>query len=122
MNQQSKKIQEKAGIVLIPKRLTELERRRDYLLGQIDDTRISASKRGYIECEYKAICAGIVALKFHQHVVSRLDEPLSILTEIVEAYDGPANQEARVRAAVRRARPVIEEFRAMLEAACEDES
>ncbi len=47
-----------------------------------------------------------------RNTIERMDEPLSLLREICEAYEGPLDREGKMRDLVKRGRLVLEEFKA----------
>ncbi len=96
-------------------KIAALERRRTYLERQIDNGQGSPGSLEYMRAEVAALAAAQVALTFHKNVVERLDEPLAVLRDLISAYDGPVDQEARLRAAVNRGRAVVDEFEALME-------
>jgi hypothetical protein len=96
-------------------KIASLERRRAYLERQIENGQGSTGSLDYMRAEAAALAAAQVALTFHKNVIERLDEPLGVLRDLIAAYDGPADQEARLRAAVNRGRAVVDEFEALME-------
>lgn len=68
----------------------------------------------YYRKEIEALRMGKAALVYHQAVINGLDEPLGVLRAVVEAYEGPADEEGRLRNAVRRAKAVLEEYEQMM--------
>lgn len=91
-------------------RLSTLDRMREFRKGQLDDPKLRHGTAVYYRKEIAAIDAAMAALRYHRAVVQGLDEPFGLLRELVNAYDGPADAEGRVRAAIRRARALLEEF------------
>ncbi|CAB4154468.1 hypothetical protein UFOVP650_8 [uncultured Caudovirales phage] len=96
-------------------KIAALERRRTYLEKQVGNRQGSEGSLEYMRAEVAALAAAQLALTFHKNVVERLDEPLAVLKDVISAYDGPAGSEARLRAAINRARAVCEEFDALME-------
>jgi hypothetical protein len=94
------------------KHLVVLERRREYLLEQLQARQGAGAgkSREFAKQEVSALTAAIAALRYHRLVIEGLDEPVSVLREMVEAYDGPAGNEVRLRVAVRRAKSVLDDF------------
>jgi hypothetical protein len=99
----------------LAKKLIVLERRREFLLESLDRRTGPGGNKGrqFAEQEADALGTAIVALRYHLAVIEGLDTPISVLREVVTAYDGPPNGEAKLRAAVRRGRAVVDEFEAL---------
>lgn len=96
-------------------KLTTLERMREHRQEQLDDLaqgrgKISEGVAGHYRKEVDAISAAEVALRYHRGTIENLDTPFSVLREIVDAYEGPAVQELKLRDAVRKAKSVLAEY------------
>ena len=90
-----------------------LDRRKDYLLEQIGGNGrrpMSETAKRFAREEVAALRTAVVGLEYHQGVIGRMDEPIGLLREVVEAYEGPVDQEGRMRAVVKRAKLLLEEF------------
>lgn len=97
------------------KHLAALERRLDYLETNLAGGKGSEGSRQFQEAEVRALRAAIIALTYHRSVIQRFDEPVGLLREMVDAYEGPPQAEGRLRAAVGRAKAVLEEFDVLMQ-------
>jgi len=94
-------------------KLADLERRREYLIEKIRNGDGSRSSLSFARKEVEALHAAHAALVYHRNTIERMDEPLSLLREFVAAYEGPVDEDGRLRAVAARARSVLEEFEAL---------
>lgn len=90
-------------------RMVEFRRERldGYAAGQ---GTISDGVAGHFKKEVTALEGAKVALRFHRATVEGLEEPFTLLRAIVDAYEGPATQELKLRDAVRRAKSLLAEY------------
>lgn len=95
-----------------------LERRCEFLEGQIERGEVTGSQLDFIRAERKALDAAIQALKFHRAEVEGLDQPILALQELVDAMGQhavdtearPSVPSPRVVQAFRRAETVLKEW------------
>lgn len=85
-----------------------LERRRGWLERRIESG--EGSRKDMDRSEAAALLAAQVALTYHRNRIQRMDEPYGLLREVVEAYEGPVDEEGRLRGVVARAKLLLEEF------------
>ncbi len=109
-----------AGAPVIPRvsgKIAALERRADYLEGQLEGGRGSETGQNFAKAEVSAVRAGILALRYHRAEVEGMDTPILALQELVDALGKQAlESESRplptqaVVAAFRRSEVVLEEW------------
>lgn len=92
------------------KHIASLERRMVYVQQQIRDGSGTRGARQFQEDEVSALKAAIQALIYHRGVITGYDEPVRLLAEVVDAYDGPPSAEARLRDAIKRAKGCLQEM------------
>lgn len=98
----------KLRIEEVSTKITALERRRDHLKKKIEQKQGSPGSLNFDRAEAAALDSGIDALVFHRAIVNRLDEPLSMLRETLEAMGTEMTPEQREVA--ERANQVLDAF------------
>lgn len=86
-----------------------LERRQGYLRKKLDG-RMSDTARSFTAEENGALRSALTCMRYHQRAVEGLDAPLDLLRAVVDAYEGPVDKEGRMRAVVKQAQELIEEY------------
>lgn len=85
----------------VGRKIRFLERRRDNLLGRIQNARGTEQSLNFDRSEVDALNGALDALRYHWAIVSRMDTPLTSLRELSEAVKAgnrPAIAEALVKA------------------------
>jgi hypothetical protein len=95
----------------LAKKLRTLERRRDELVSRLESQRGTEASLAYDKAEISALDAGVDALRYHWTIVSRLDTPLAVLRELLEAVDTPGSKMALADAKA-KAKETLDEFEA----------
>ena len=89
-------------------KLLTLERRREFLTRQLTEGVGSRGALEFARSEQEALEAVVDALRYHRAIVNGLDNPLTVLRELVEALqDGRS-----ATGAIHRAKQVLEEYEA----------
>lgn len=105
-----------AGAPIIPRlsgKIAALERRAEYLAGELKRGGRSETALAYSRAELSAIEAAVLALKYHRAEIDALDTPILALSDLADAVAAVAfEQPAEVREALDRSRKVLADWKA----------
>lgn len=85
----------------ISRKIRFLERRRDNLLGRVNEGRGTERSLSFDKAEIESLNGALDAMRYHWSTIARLDNPLSSLRELSEAVKSgnrPEIAEALVKA------------------------
>lgn len=91
-------------------KLQSIEHRMQHLETNIRLRRGSPGALEYDKRELEALEAAKVALTYHRATIEGLDEPLGLLGQLVEAYNGPVGEERRLKLLMQRAAELLKEY------------
>lgn len=91
-------------------KLQSIEHRMQRLEDNLRLRRGSTGALDYDRRELEALQAAKVALTYHRATIEGLDEPLGLLKAIVEAYNGPAGEERRLKLLIQQAEELLREY------------
>ncbi|HSR53922.1 MAG TPA: hypothetical protein VLV83_24100 [Acidobacteriota bacterium] len=92
----------------VGRHLSTLERKIEFLQEQLRVRSKDEGSYAFVQRELEATRAAIVALTYHRAVVSRLDDPIAKLRDLVTACS--KSDDGKLRALAKDAQRVLEEF------------
>lgn len=96
------------GVNGLGKKIRFLERRRDNLVDRVTNKQGTDASLNFDRSEIAALETALDALRYHWATISRLDTPLTILQELVEAVE--AGDRVETAESVARAKEVLADY------------